>query len=43
MHFVFAVCAGEICAAGQGVQEQGREGEQHMSQQMTVGTYQNVG
>lgn len=43
MHFVFAVGAGEICAAGQGVQEQGREGEQHISQLTTARTYQNIG
>lgn len=42
-HFVFSVCAGEIYAAGQGVQEQGREGEQHISQLVTVGTYQSTG
>lgn len=39
MHFVFSVCAGEIYAAGQGVQGQGREGEQHISQLVTVGAY----
>lgn len=43
MHFVFSVCAGEICAAEQGVQKQGREGEQHISWRMTAGTYQNIG
>lgn len=43
MHFIFSVCAGEICAAGQGVQKQGREGEQHISGLMTAGTYQNLG
>lgn len=43
--YAFCICcrAGEICAAGQGVQEQGREGEQHISQLMTARTYQNIG
>lgn len=36
-HFVFSVGTEEICAAGQGVQEQEREGEQHISQLMTTG------
>lgn len=43
MHFLFPVCAHQIGAAGQGVQEQGREGEQHISRLMTGGTYQNIG
>lgn len=43
MHFVFSVCAAEICAAGQGVQKKGREGEQHISWLMTARTYQNIG
>lgn len=37
MHFVFSVGTEEICASGQGVQEQEREGEQHISQLMTTG------
>lgn len=36
MHFVFSVGTEEICVAGQGVQEQEREGEQHISQLMTT-------
>lgn len=43
MRFVFSVPVGEIYAAGQGVQKQGRESEQHISKLMTAGTYQNTG